>query len=57
MLALYRAVQVDSTPEIEVLHTMFEICHPKKRKRDLKQHIKYFNFRSTIILDHYVYRD
>ena len=31
---------------------MFERWHTKNRKRDLKQHIKYFNFRSKILLDH-----
>ena len=30
----------------------FEISHTKNRKRSIKQHIKYFNIRSKIQLDH-----
>ena len=42
------------TPEIEVFFMLLEICHTKNRKRDLKQHIRYFNLRSKIQiqLDH-----
>ena len=32
------------------------VCHTKNRKRSLKQHIEYFNFRSKIQLDHPVQR-
>ena len=31
---------------------LFEGCHTKDRKRSLRQHVKYFNFRSKIQLDH-----
>ena len=31
---------------------LFERGHNKIRKRDLKQHLKYFNFRSKIQFDH-----
>ena len=34
-----------------MLYMLFE-RHTKNRKRSLKQHIKYFNFRSKIQLDH-----
>ena len=40
---------MDLTLEIEVLHMLFEICHIK---RSIKQHKKYFNFRSQVQLDH-----
>ena len=45
----YRVVQLDLTPEIEVLHMMFERSHTKNRKRSIKQH---FNFQSQVQLDH-----
>ena len=44
----YREVQLDFTPVMEV----FFIFHAKNRKRSLRQHKKYFNFRSKIQLDH-----
>ena len=31
----YREVQLDLTPEIEVLYMLFERCHTKDRKRSL----------------------
>ena len=40
------------TTGFKVFHMLFERCHNKLRKRSLKQHIKYFNFRSNIQLDH-----
>ena len=43
---VYKEVQLDLTPEIEVFHMLFERCPTKNRKRSIKQHIKYFNFRS-----------
>ena len=43
-LGIYREVQQDFTPEIEVFHMLFERFHTKNIKRSLKQHIKYFNF-------------
>ena len=49
---MYREVQMDFTPAIEVFNTLFDICHIKNRKRYFKQHMKYFNFRSKIQLDH-----
>ena len=52
---LYREVQLDFTPEIEALFMLFERCHTKDRKRSLKQHIRYFNFRNKIHLDHPVF--
>ena len=48
----YREVQLDFTPEMEVFYVLFERCHTKNGKRYLKQHLKYFNFRSKIQLDH-----
>ena len=42
---------MDSTPEIEVFHMLFERCHTKNRKRSTRQHIKYFIFRCYIQLD------
>ena len=38
----------------ETLYRQFERCHTKNRKRYLKQHIKYFYFRSKFLLDHSV---
>ena len=52
----YREVQLNFTPEIEVLHIMFERWDTKDRKISFKQHITYFNFRSKIPLDHPVQR-
>ena len=37
---------------MEVYHMLFERCHSKNRKRFIKQHIKYFNFRSKVQLNH-----
>ena len=48
----YREAQLDITPEMEVFHMQFERCHTRNRKRSIKQHIKYFNFRSQVQLDH-----
>ena len=49
---IYREVQLDSTPEIKVFNTLSERCHIRNRKGSIKQHIKYFNFRSKDQLDH-----
>ena len=38
------------------LYMLFERCHTKKGRISLKHHIKYFNFRSKIKLDHPVVR-
>ena len=46
---MYREVQLDFAPEMEVFQMLFERCHTKG---SLKQHTKYFNFRSIIQLDH-----
>ena len=35
LLLSYREVQLDLTPEIEVFHLPFEICHTKNRKRSI----------------------
>ena len=43
---MYREIQLDLHPEIEVLNSLFEKCHTINRKVYLKQYIKYFNFRS-----------
>ena len=43
---LIEEVQLDLTLEIEVFHILFERCHTKNRKISVKQHLKYFNFRS-----------
>ena len=48
----YRLVQLDLTWDIEVFYMLFERCHTKNRKRSIKQHIKYFSFRSCVQLDH-----
>ena len=49
---MYREVQLDFAPEMEVFHMLFERCHTKSIEGSLKQHTKYFNFRSIIQLDH-----
>ena len=52
-LSKYREVKLDFTPEIEVFYMLFERCPTKNtRKRYLKQHMRYFNFRGKIQLDH-----
>ena len=51
-LLVYRYVQLDFTPEMEVYYMLFERCHTKNSKRSIKQHMKYFNFWSKIQLDH-----
>ena len=43
---------MDFTSDMEVLYVLFKKCPTKNRKISLKQHIKYFNFRNTIQLDH-----
>ena len=48
----YREVQLDLTPEIEVFHMLFERSRTKNRKKSIKQHRKYFNFRSKVQLNH-----
>ena len=40
---------MDFTPEMEVLYMLFERCHTKNRKRFLKQHVNYLNFRNTAV--------
>ena len=49
---MFPLVQLDFTPEIEVIYMLSERCHTKDRKSSIKQHIRYFNFRSKIHLDH-----
>ena len=49
---MYREVQMDFTPEMKLFYMLFERCFTKNRKRDLKQHVKYFNFRSITQFDH-----
>ena len=51
---LYREVQLDFTPEKEVLYMLFERCHIENRKRSIKQNIKYIHFQTNMQLDHYV---
>ena len=51
---IYKEVQMDFTPEMEILYILFERCPTKNRKTSLKQHIKYFNLRNKIQLDHSV---
>ena len=53
----YMEVQLDFTPgmEVHVLYMLLERFHTKNRKRLLQQHLKYFNFRSKIQLDHPVH--
>ena len=36
----YREVQLDITPEMEVLYMLFERCHTKIRKISLKQTVR-----------------
>ena len=56
LLINYREVQRDSTPEIEVFHMPFERSYTINRMmKSIKQHIKYFNFRSKVQLDHPVH--
>ena len=50
---LYREVQLDFSPEMEVFYKLFERCHTQNGKRSLKHHIKWFNFRK-VQLDHHV---
>ena len=52
---VYRVVQLDFTPEIEVFHMLFERCHSKNRKSSIKQHAEYFNFLCKIQFDHSVH--
>ena len=47
---LDREIQLDLTPEIEELYMLFKRCQTKNRKRSIKQHIKYFDFRSLVQL-------
>ena len=49
---MYRVVQLIFTPEIEVFYMLFERRHTENRMRSIKQHIKYFNSRSKVQLDH-----
>ena len=49
---MYREVQLDFTPEMEVFYMLFERCYTENRKRSLKHYMKYFDFRSKIQLDH-----
>ena len=51
----YRAVELDLTPEIEVFHLLFETGHTKNRKKYIKLHIKYINFRCLVQLYHPVF--
>ena len=51
-MTLPREVQLDFTPEMQLLYMLFERCHTRNRKRSINQHIKYFNFCSKIQLDH-----
>ena len=46
MLSMYRLVQLNSSPEIEVFYMLLERCQTKNRKRSIAQHMKYFNFLS-----------
>ena len=48
---LYRVVQLNLTPEIEVFHVLFDRSRPIFRMTSLKQHMSYFNFRCSIQLD------
>ena len=43
---LYREVQLDFTPEMEVFFMLYERCHIENIKRSFKQHMKCLNFRS-----------
>ena len=40
---------MEFTPEMEVLYMLFERCHTKNRKRFLKQHVNYLNFRNKAV--------
>ena len=46
MFTMYREVQLDIRPEIEVFHMLLERCHTKKKKRSLNRNMKYLNFLS-----------
>ena len=47
----YRVVQLDFTPEIEVLYMLFERYLSIFSMTSIKLHIEYFNFRCKILLD------
>ena len=49
---MYREAQLGFTSEMEESYMLFERFQAKNRKISLKQHIKYFNFRSEIQLGH-----
>ena len=44
-LEVYRVVQLDFTPEIEVFNMLFDKYQIKKRESSIKQHSEYFNFK------------
>ena len=46
--SIYREVQLDLTPEIKVYHILFNRGHTKNTKRSIRQHLKYFNFWSSV---------
>ena len=50
---IYNDVQLDLTSETEVFHMLIGRCHTRNRKRSIKQHLIYFNFRSKFQLDLY----
>ena len=48
---IYRLVQLNLTPEIQVFHMLFDRSLSQFNMTSLKQHMEYFNFRSYIQLD------
>ena len=48
----YRELQLYFTPELGGFYMLFLRCHNKIRKTSLRLHVKYFNFRRKIQLDH-----
>ena len=41
-IRMYRAVQLDSTPEMEVFYMLFQRYYSEIRKGSIKQHTEYF---------------
>ena len=51
MAILYRLVQLNSTPEIEIFHMLFDRSLSIFSMKSLKQHMECFNFRCINQLD------
>ena len=49
---MFKEVNLDSSPEIEVFYMLFERCCSKNVKGSIKQYTEYFDFRCKIHFDH-----